>query len=125
MIAFYRMRNEKNIFFVTYEEMKRDLKDVVRRLSRFLECNDLSKSEMEKLLNHLSFKSMKESHFGNHKHFIKSFRETSDNFEFLRRGIIGSYKDELSSENAEKINNKSRIFFEKYGIRESDIFGVV
>nr|XP_044251912.1 amine sulfotransferase-like isoform X2 [Drosophila takahashii] len=122
---FYRLRNEKNIFFVTYEEMKRDLKDVVRRLSRFLDFKDLTDLEMEKLLNHLSFENMKKSQFGNHKNFLNSFRKTSDNFEFLRRGIIGSYKDELSADNMEKIDKKSSTFFDKYGISESDIFGSV
>ncbi|XP_044251860.2 luciferin sulfotransferase-like isoform X2 [Drosophila takahashii] len=125
LVDFYRLRNEKNIFFVTYEEMKRDLKGVVRRLSRFLNFKDLTDNEMEKLLSHLSFENMKKSQFGNHKHFLKTFHETTDNFEFLRRGIIGSYKDELSADSINKINTKSRLFFDKYGIIESDIFGIV
>ncbi|KAH8245702.1 hypothetical protein KR038_008366, partial [Drosophila bunnanda] len=59
VIDFYRMRFDENIFFVTYEEMIRDLEAVVRRLTRFLGCKDLSDVEMEKLLNHLKFKNMK------------------------------------------------------------------
>ncbi|XP_070070126.1 sulfotransferase 1B1-like [Drosophila takahashii] len=81
MFDFYRLRHEKNILFVTYEEMKRDLKDVIWRLSRFLECQDLSDSEMEKLVEHLSFENMKKSNFGNHTKFFGIFRETTENFE--------------------------------------------
>ena len=51
----------KNVFFVTYEEMKRDLRSVVSRLAAFLgkeeTVNDSEK--MEALLNHLSFDKMK------------------------------------------------------------------
>ncbi|KAH8351056.1 hypothetical protein KR084_001817 [Drosophila pseudotakahashii] len=80
IIDFYRMRNEKNVFFVTYEEMTRDLEDVVKRLSRFLDCKDLGESEVEKLLNYLSFESLKGSKFGNPTSNIKKLRKTTEDF---------------------------------------------
>ncbi|XP_017031992.1 luciferin sulfotransferase-like [Drosophila kikkawai] len=123
LVDFYRMRSEENIFFVTYEEMIRDLENVVKRLSRFLGYKDLSDCEMEKLLNHLNFKNMKESKFGNHTNFFKSAYETKDNFDFMRRGIIGSYKDELSSEQVDKIDKWTQRCLLEYGITEFDIFG--
>ncbi|XP_017031991.1 sulfotransferase 1B1-like [Drosophila kikkawai] len=125
VIDFYRMRSEENIFFVTYEEMIRNLEDVIRRLSRFVGCQDLSDCEMEKLLNHLKFKNMKESKFGNHTNFFKTFHETKDDFDFMRRGIIGSYKDELSSEQVDKIDKWTQRCLQEYGISESDIFGEI
>ncbi|XP_016959226.1 sulfotransferase 1 family member D1-like [Drosophila biarmipes] len=125
VIDFYRLRDEKNIFFVTYEEMSRDLSGVIRRLSRFLGCNDLSESEMDKLLSHLSFKNMKGSKFGDHTALMKMLNNAGDDYQFLRRGIVGSYKDELSSENKDKIDKYTSTFLEKYGLTESDIFGVL
>ncbi|KAH8242335.1 hypothetical protein KR032_000999, partial [Drosophila birchii] len=59
VMDFYRMRNEPNVFFVTFEEMKKDLKNVIERLSSFLECKKLSEMEIEALLKHLSFDNMK------------------------------------------------------------------
>ncbi|KAI8036734.1 hypothetical protein M5D96_009326 [Drosophila gunungcola] len=106
VIDFYRMRNEENVFFVTYEEMSRNLKDVVLRLSRFLDCKELSESEMDKLLTHLNFKNMKGRNF-------------------MRRGIVGSYKDELSPENKDKIDKLTERFLEEYGVTESEIFGSI
>ncbi|XP_017058503.1 sulfotransferase family cytosolic 1B member 1-like [Drosophila ficusphila] len=123
IIDFYRMRENENIFFVTYEEMKRDLKDVVKRLSRFLECKDLNDNEMEKLLNHLSFQNIKGSKFGNPTAFIKTVRKTADNYEFIRRGIVGSYKDELSPDQQKKVDATTRDFLKQYGVTEHDIFG--
>ena len=51
----------KNVFFVTYEEMKRDLRSVVSRLATFLGKEETVKDsdKMEALLNHLSFDKMK------------------------------------------------------------------
>ncbi|XP_017122706.1 sulfotransferase 1 family member D1-like [Drosophila elegans] len=123
IIDFYKMRNEENVFFVTYEDMSRDLQDVVKRLSRFLNCKDLSNSEMIKLLNHLSFKNIKESKFGNPTGFIKTLRKTTDDFEFMRRGIVGSYKDELNLEHKDKIDKWTMSVLEEHGLTESDIFG--
>ena len=59
VVDFWKMRNEPFIFFVTYEEMKRDLVGVLRRLSDFLERPQLTEDEMVKLVQHLSFDSMK------------------------------------------------------------------
>lgn len=59
IIDFWKMRHEPFIFFVTYEEMKRDLAGVLQRLCDFLERPKLSEEEMKGLLQHLSFDSMK------------------------------------------------------------------
>ncbi|XP_044249895.1 sulfotransferase 1 family member D1-like [Drosophila takahashii] len=125
VIDFYRMRDEENIFFVTYEEMSRNLGDVIKRLSLFLGCKELSENEMDKLINHLSFKNMKESKFGNPTGLMKTYRKIGDDFQFMRRGIVGSFKDELSSEGKEKIDQLTYTFLKEYGLTESDIFGEV
>lgn len=59
IVDFWKMRHEPFIFFVTYEEMKRDLAGVLQRLCTFLERPQLTKEELEKVLEHLSFGSMK------------------------------------------------------------------
>ncbi|XP_017071857.1 luciferin sulfotransferase-like [Drosophila eugracilis] len=123
IIDFYRMRNEENIFFVTYEEMSQDLEDVIKRLSVFLGCKDLTDLEVRKLLNHLSFKNIKGSKFGDPTSHIRTVRKTTEDFQFLRRGIVGSYKDELSPEQQDKINKWTTSFLKEYGISESEIFG--
>ncbi|XP_016981938.1 sulfotransferase 1 family member D1-like isoform X2 [Drosophila rhopaloa] len=118
-----QMRNEENVFFVTYEDMSRDLENVVKRLSLFLDCKDLSVKEMEKLLKHLSFKNIKQSKFGNPTGFIKTVRKTTEDFEFMRRGIVGSFKDELSLQHQDKIDKWTQSILDEYGLIESDIFG--
>ena len=62
IVDFYEMRHEPFIFFVTYEEMKRDLGGVLQRLCVFLERPQLMEEELVTLLDHLSFESMKSNY---------------------------------------------------------------
>lgn len=41
----------------------------------------------------------------------------------MRRGIVGSFKDELTPELICKIDNWSADFLGQYGLKEEDIFG--
>lgn len=55
---FWYMRNEENILFITYENMKSDLMAVMRETARFLN-KSYSDAEYVKLAEHLSFDAMK------------------------------------------------------------------
>nr|XP_017034146.2 luciferin sulfotransferase-like [Drosophila kikkawai] len=123
VLDFYRMRNESNVFFVTFEEMKQDLKDVIERLSRFLDCKVLSEMEVDMLVKHLSFDQMKENQFNNPTSLIRAAFEAKEDFNFMRRGIVGSYRDELSSEQISKLDRWTQEYLQEYGLNESDIFG--
>lgn len=59
LMDFWRMRNEKNIFFTTYEAMKRDLRAVLIELNEFLEKPELTEEQLNELEKHLSFDNMK------------------------------------------------------------------
>ena len=59
LMDFWSMRQEKNIFFTTYEDMKRNLRDVLIKLNRFLEKPELSEEQLNNLEKHLSFECMK------------------------------------------------------------------
>ena len=53
-----KSKAEENICFVTYEEMKRDLAGVIKRIGKFLD-KPVADEDMPKLLDHLSFDKMK------------------------------------------------------------------
>ncbi|XP_075162306.1 sulfotransferase 1B1-like isoform X2 [Haematobia irritans] len=125
VMEFWKMRDEPNILFVTYEEMKRNLKGVISRLCEFLERPQLCCEDMEKLLKHLSFESMRENDQVN---FTNSAKEEDPNsvtteFQLMRRGIIGSFKDEITPELQAKIDNWSSKCLAQYGITEGELFG--
>ncbi|XP_061394231.1 sulfotransferase 1 family member D1-like [Musca vetustissima] len=124
IVDFWKMRNEEHIFFVTYEEMKRDLGSVIKRLCTFLGRPQLSEEEMQKILDYLSFNKMKDNDKTNITTVIKeTIPNVANDFQFMRRGVVGSFKDELTPELQAKIDDWSRKILSQYGLTEEDIFG--
>ncbi|XP_075161038.1 sulfotransferase 1E1-like [Haematobia irritans] len=125
IVDFWKMRHEPNIFYVTYEEMKKNLKGVIEKLCDFLERPQLNAEDMEKLLKHLSFDSMKANRQTNMTSDLKESTTTvKKEFEFMRRGIVGSYKDELTPELQNKIDNWSREFLAQHDLTEEILFNL-
>lgn len=100
VLDFWHLRHQSHIFFTSYERMKRDLPAVVREVCHFL-GKDIADAQLEQILRHLSFDNMRTNAACNH---IREFAEVraaapsgceSLQFRFIRRGIVGSYKDEL------------------------------
>ena len=58
VLGYWNRRDQKNILFLTYEEMKQDLAAVIRKTAKFL-GKTLSENDVTRLQEHLSFKNMK------------------------------------------------------------------
>ncbi|XP_013115829.2 luciferin sulfotransferase-like [Stomoxys calcitrans] len=123
VLDYWKMRHEPYILFMTYEEMQRDLKGVLQKLCTFLERPQLKPDEMEKMLEHLSFEKMKANNQINATQALKNLSTTKEEFQFLRRGVVGSYKDEMSPALQAKIDKWSSEFLAQHGLTEEDIFG--
>lgn len=102
VLEFWAMRNLPNIYFISYERLKADLKQSLRSLCTFL-GKSASDDILDKAVNHLSFKNMKKSISGQQMQFTS---ETGDYvFEFVRRGISGAYKDEFPDGYSDKFDD--------------------
>lgn len=60
MNEFYRMKDRKNIIFITYEEMQADLRATIRRTAKFFD-KELSMEDIELLNDHLQPEQMRKN----------------------------------------------------------------
>ncbi|XP_068616394.1 sulfotransferase family 2, cytosolic sulfotransferase 3 [Brachionichthys hirsutus] len=84
------------IMYITYEDMVQDLPAALRRMSDFLGRN-LSEEVIQKIAEHCSFKAMQDNNMSNFKLVPKELLD-SDKSPFLRKGIVGDWKNHFTSE---------------------------
>ncbi|XP_044742946.1 luciferin sulfotransferase-like [Chrysoperla carnea] len=89
VLSMMEQKDRENVLIIKYEEMKSDLRAVIKQVMEFLSKN-YSDEEISKLEKHLSFESMKNNKAVNYG------QDFGGNF--MRAGIIGSYKAVMTPE---------------------------
>ncbi|XP_027141938.1 sulfotransferase family 2, cytosolic sulfotransferase 3 isoform X1 [Larimichthys crocea] len=84
------------IMYITYEEMVQDLPAALRRMSDFLGRN-LSEEVIEKIAENCSFETMKTNTMSNFSLIPKVLMDDNKS-PFLRKGVVGDWKNHFSSE---------------------------
>ncbi|KAK2820964.1 hypothetical protein Q5P01_023923 [Channa striata] len=95
--------NKERIMYICYEEMARDLKDSVSRISQFLD-KPLSAEVVEQIADRCLFKNMKKNNMSNFSAVPREFMDQTKS-EFLRKGIAGDWKNQLTVEEVEYFDN--------------------
>ncbi len=105
-ISWWENKEKDNFLFVTYEEMKEDIRGVIKKIAKFLD-KDLSVETVEKIIEHTSFEKMKVNPMVN-----KS--EIMDNF--MRKGVIGDWVNYMNKDQRALVDSRAKEVQEKYGI---------
>ena len=79
-------RNEKNVLFLKYEDLKKDLPKYVKIIADFLGYN-LEKDTIVKIASMCTFEEMK-----------TTTTMGANNQRFMRKGVVGDWKGQLSEE---------------------------
>ncbi|XP_049944053.1 luciferin sulfotransferase-like [Schistocerca serialis cubense] len=120
ILAFWRLRNEPNILFYSYEDMKTDLAAVVRKVADFLE-RPVPAEKLAQLLDHLSFQKMRDNRAVNFEDLVDDqrvgvgLRPTSADQTFMRSGKVGDGRSKLSPEIQQRVDAWTRACLEGSG----------
>ncbi|KAL0268405.1 UNVERIFIED_CONTAM: hypothetical protein PYX00_010361 [Menopon gallinae] len=107
LLTFMDLKDKSHILINTYEEMKRDLPNVIRKTAKFLNV-ELSEKQIHDLNEHLSFKSMRSNksvnyeELGNEVKKLVKADETDENLNFIRKGESGGWMNAFGNDTLEK-----------------------
>uniref|UniRef100_A0A499FV01 Sulfotransferase domain-containing protein n=1 Tax=Anopheles farauti TaxID=69004 RepID=A0A499FV01_9DIPT len=106
-LHFWQLKDEPNVLFLTYESMKRDLQGVLETVCHFLN-KSYSDIELAELAMHLSFEQMRKNPATNKQETVRNALKQSnregENFEFMRKGIVDDYRNEMPAEYIARFN---------------------
>lgn len=107
VLSFWEQRNEPNVLFLKYEDMRADLEKILREVAAFLE-KELTQEQIDKLKHHLSFESMKKNRSVNYESLVElntsaGLTEVEDGA-FMRSGSVGGYKAVMSPQLIEEFD---------------------
>ena len=102
VLGYWNSRNDPNMLFITYEDMKRDLPAVIKTVANFLE-KDLSETDIPELASHLSFKNMKVNAAVNKEAVLETRRKMNgaEKGTFMRKGETGDWRNHLTEKQVE------------------------
>lgn len=110
---------ESNVKLLRFEDFKNNLRGTVEEMAAFME-QKLTEAQFAQLMNHLNFKSMKNNPLLNMDEAVtvskKKYGLEESGFSFIRKGEIGSHKEEMPVEFVEIFNQRTRLEFHELGI---------
>ncbi|KAM4723094.1 uncharacterized protein WCC33_009314 [Rhinophrynus dorsalis] len=89
--GWWEKRNDYNILYIFYEDLKEDPKREIKKIVHFLE-RDLSEEVVDKIVHHTSFKEMKNNNMVNYKTIPNELLDQTSNA-FMRKGVAGDWKN--------------------------------
>ncbi|XP_071997833.1 amine sulfotransferase-like [Engystomops pustulosus] len=108
--GWYTHQEDFSILFMTYEEMKKDLRSAVLKISKFVDIN-LDEKAVDIVVKKATFKNMKEDPLANYKFIPNDILDQSKGL-FVRKGIVGDWKNMMTVAQCEMFD---KIYTEKMG----------
>ncbi|XP_048225368.1 sulfotransferase 2A1-like [Perognathus longimembris pacificus] len=107
VLGWMSMRERENVLVLSYEALKKDTRNTVKRICQFL-GKKLEPQELDLVLENSSFQAMKENRMSNYSLANRNYFRAG--IEITRRGMVGDWKNHLTVAQAEDFD---KIFREK------------
>ncbi|CAH2316623.1 sulfotransferase 1 family member D1-like isoform X1 [Pelobates cultripes] len=104
--GFWEQKSQRNILYLFYEDLKRNLLEEVRKVARFLN-KDFSEDVLKKIAHLSSFDQMKGNPMANNSTFPKDILNQSEG-NFMRKGTVGDWKTLFTDSQNERFEENYR-----------------
>ena len=92
VLGWWAHKDDPNVLFLKYEDMKKDLSGSVQQIAEFIGCT-ITKEELEAVVKQTEFGSMKSNPLANY-----SWEGEHQVTPFMRKGMVGDWKNHFSDE---------------------------
>ena len=106
VLSWWAHKDDENVLFLKFEDMKKDLPTAVARIAKFIEC-DVTDDVIEKVAAKTSFDVMKNDDTANYSwnfpHVVNSGASA-----FMRKGEVGDWKNNFAPEQSAEMDKICR-----------------
>ena len=96
VLEWWKHKDDPNVLFMKYEDMKKDTVSAVRRVADFAGNGELKPEIIEEIAKRSSFASMKSNPAANHSWSAQ--HRNPEEPAFLRKGVVGDWKNHFTAE---------------------------
>uniref|UniRef100_A0A1B6MJW5 Sulfotransferase domain-containing protein n=1 Tax=Graphocephala atropunctata TaxID=36148 RepID=A0A1B6MJW5_9HEMI len=100
-LGFWQLRDEPNVLFLKYEDMKKDHRAAAFKIAEFL-GKELTEEQVTQLMDHASFSKMRENPSVNLEAILEQMHGpghvVKEEIKFIRKGQVGDWRNHMSDE---------------------------